>query len=87
VQPIAIPRGLLALTIQLPIGSEAGSYEVTLRNSAQTTLLVSMGRAQVENGITTLLANMDTSSIPAGKYEFGWRPVDFDWRYYPVVIP
>ena len=35
VQPIEIPRGLLALTVQLPVGSEAGSYEVEIRKPNQ----------------------------------------------------
>jgi hypothetical protein len=86
VQPIEIPRGRLTLTVQLPIGSEARSYEVGIRKSPQLTLVISMGRAQIENGITRLVVNMDTSSIPSGQYEFGWRPVEFDWRYHPIVI-
>src|SRR5206468_2523949 len=38
VRPIKIARGLLALTVQLPVGSEAGSYEVEIRKSDQHTI-------------------------------------------------
>jgi hypothetical protein len=86
VRPAEIARGLLAVTVQLPLGSEAGSYEVQLRDPALSTLVLSMGVAHVENGITKLTVYIDTRSIPSGKYEFGWRPIGFDWRFYPLLI-
>src|SRR5207249_5270903 len=78
--PIEIPRGLLALTIELPIGSAAGSYEMEIRKPNQPPIRVAKGEARIEDGITKLIINIDTSSIQPGEYEFGWRPVDFTWR-------
>jgi len=70
VQPIEIPRGLLALTVQLPIGSEAGSYEVEIRKPNQPATTAAKGQATIENGITKLPINVDTSSILPGEYGF-----------------
>src|SRR6266446_8630616 len=81
VQPIEIPRGPLALTVQLPIGSDVGAYEVEIRKSNQPALRAAKGKATIENGITKLLVNLDTRSIQTGEYEFAWRLDDFSWRH------
>ena len=84
--PIEIPRGLLALTIKLPIGSEAGSYEVAIRRPNQPATVGGTADARVEAGITEVQINLNTSLLPSGKYEFGWRAMDdLEWRYYPIT--
>ena len=86
VQPIEIPRGLLALTVQLPIGSDVGSYEVEIQKANQTAIRSAKGGATIENGITKLLVNLDTTSIQPGEYDFAWRLADFSWRHHPILI-
>src|SRR2546425_346769 len=86
VPPIEIHRGLLALTVQLPTGSDAGLYEVEIRDSNQQPIRMTKGEAKIENGITKLSIDVDTRSIRPGEYAFTWRSVDFDWREYPAVI-
>jgi len=85
-QPIEIPRGLLALTIQLPIGSESGLYEVEIRKPNQLAISTAKAPAMIENGITKLLINIDTSALQPRRYEFAWRLRDFGWRSYPILI-
>jgi hypothetical protein len=85
-QPIEIPRGLLALTVQLPVGSEVGLYEVEIRKPNQPAIRAAKGQATIENGITKLPVNVDTSSIQPGEYEFAWRLANFSWRHYPILI-
>jgi hypothetical protein len=84
--PIDIPRGMLALTVELPIGSEAGSYQVELRRANQPTISATEAQAKIDNGITKLVFNIDTRSVPSGEYQFSWRLADFSWRNYPVLI-
>lgn len=86
VRPVEIHRGLLTLTVQLPTGSEAGSYEIEIRKPNQPAIRAAEGQATIENGITTLVINMDTAFIQAGEYEFSWRLADFGWRYYPILV-
>ncbi len=86
VPPIEIRRGLLALTVQLPVGSEAGLYEVEIRNSNQQPIRTAKAAATIEGGITKLLINVDTRSIPPGEYEFAWRLADFSWRHLRILI-
>ena len=86
VQRVEIPRGLLALTVQLPVGSEAGPYEVEIRKPNQPATRAAKAQATIENGITRLPINVDTRSIQPGEYEFAWRVADFSWRHYPILI-
>jgi hypothetical protein len=86
VQAPEIPRARLALTVQLPIGSEAGWYEVEIRKMNQSALSTATGQAAIEDGVTKLRINMETNSIRPGEYEFAWRPINFNWRSQPIVI-
>jgi hypothetical protein len=86
IRPIEIRRGLLALTIELPIGSDAGPYEMEIRKPNQSPVRTVRGEARIVDGITRMVINIDTSSILPGEYEFGWRPGNFSWRHYPVLI-
>jgi hypothetical protein len=74
----------LALTVQLPIGSEAGSYEVGIRQPNQPMIRSAKGKATIESGITKLL--IDTRSLQPGDYEFAWRLPEFSWMNYPILI-
>jgi hypothetical protein len=84
--PIEIPRGLLRLTINLPIGSEAGSYEIQIRRTDQSATATGTGQARIESGITELMVEIDTTSLSSGTYAFGWRMAGFEWRSYPILI-
>src|SRR5204863_333404 len=86
VPPAEIRRGLLALTIQLPIGSDAGSYEVQIRDSNQQPIRAATAQAAIENGITKLRIDLDTRSIQPGEYEIAWRFGNFGWRHHPLSI-
>jgi hypothetical protein len=85
-QPIEIPRGLLAITVQLPIGSEAGSYELEIRKANQPAIQTVTAQADIDAGITKLLLKIDTTSIEPGEYDFAWRLTNFGWRRYPIVV-
>src|SRR5437762_532613 len=86
IQPIQIPRGLIALTVQLPVGYEAGYYELEIRKPNQSATRTTKAQATIEHGITKLPINLDTRSIRPGEYEFAWRLAHFSWRHYPILI-
>lgn len=84
---LEVPRGFLALTVQLPIGSAVGSYEMELRKSGQSVAVVSTeGQAAIANGFTTVLIHIDTTSVPPGEYDFVWRRAGLSWRQQPILI-
>jgi hypothetical protein len=86
IERIEIPRAVLALTIQLPLGSDAGRYEIEVRKSNQPAIMAAEGQATIENGTTKLLVQIDTTSIPPGEYDFAWRLTGFSWRNHPILI-
>jgi hypothetical protein len=86
VTPAEIRRGLLVLTIQLPVGSDAGSYEVQIRDSNQQPIRTATAQAAIESAITKVRINLDTRSIQPGEYEIAWRFGDFGWRRHPISI-
>jgi hypothetical protein len=77
---------MLTLTVQLPIGSEVGLYEVEIRRPNHSPIRTAKGQATIESGITKLLINIDTITVQPGGYEFSWRLGDFNWRSYPLLI-
>jgi hypothetical protein len=84
--PIEIPRGLLKLTVNLPVGSEAGRYELKIRRADQSAIINGNGQARIEAGITTLMVEIDTTSVPSGTYDFDWRMPGSEWWSHPVQI-
>jgi hypothetical protein len=81
-----IPRGRLALSIYLPVGSEAGQYEVQLLKNDQSPLSTSTGTAQIENGLTILRITPDFSAYEAGTYILAIRRGTGSWRYYRIAL-
>jgi hypothetical protein len=85
-RPIEIPHGFLALTVQLPIGSESGLYEVAILKANQPAIQSARAQADIDAGITKLIVKIDTTSLEPGEYDFAWRLTNFGWRHYPIVI-
>ncbi len=84
-RPILLQRKPLALTVNLPVGSKAGRYELELKQGQQT-LLSTSADAAIHNGTTSFTAKLDLSKFDPGNYKMFVRQPAFDWNYYPVVI-
>ncbi len=84
---LSLPRERLRLKIYLPLGSEAGKYEVQLRKGSTPIVFIS-GQAQIRAGITTFEFPADLSSLTPGNYFLAVRPPESTvWRVYAVVVP
>jgi hypothetical protein len=86
VDTLQLRRSPLQLTIQLPVGSEEGPYTVKIQRDEQSPLATTNGAAKIENQVTTLHIEIDTSQIPPGEYRLAIRHADFNWRYYPLTL-
>jgi hypothetical protein len=84
-KPMSLQRKPLELTVNLPIGSKAGRYELELKKGQQT-LLSTGADATIQNGTTSFTAKLDLSGLDPGSYSMYVRQLPFDWNYYPVVI-
>ena len=85
-KPILLGREPEELTIRLPFGSRAGTYEIQLLKTTDQPLLSVTSEARIDNGVTALTARMDLSKYEPGKYFIGIRSIPWDWSYYPVLL-
>ena len=84
-KPIFLRRLPLRLTVQLPVGSKAGLYELQLK-MGERTVVSTGGDAEIRNGTTAFVARADLSKLDAGSYSMIIRQVPNDWNLYPVVL-
>jgi hypothetical protein len=73
------------LTIDLPLGSQSGMYEIQLRRNERTVLSTS-ANAEIHSGETALTIRTDLSQWDAGNYLMAIRRAPDDWDVYPVLI-
>lgn len=83
---LEIQRGLLTLTIYLPMGSQPGKYEIEILRSRGKSILNLDGTARIDNGNTVLSTRADLSKLQPGQYSLGIRQPPWDWRHYPVTL-
>jgi hypothetical protein len=84
-KPILLERLPLELTVELPIGSKAGGYELQLKGRDRTVLSTG-GNAEIHNGTTAFTLRIDLTRIASGNYSLVVRQPPHDWNLYPVVI-
>jgi hypothetical protein len=84
-EPNTLNREPEELTVQLPVGSKPGAYELQLTRNKRT-VLSSGGNAEIHNGTTSFTIKVDLSKFDPGKYSMVVRQVPYDWNLYPVVI-
>ena len=84
-KPIYLERLPLELTIELPIGSKAGAYELQLKMNDRAVVSTG-GAAEIQNGTTAFVTRINLSQLEPGSYSMVIRQVPLDWSLYPVVI-
>lgn len=84
--PVAIPRARLNATILLPLGAEAGTYEVQLRDDAVSARTASTGEAEIRESVTTLHVTLDTADLSAGAYQLEIRLAGGEWLRVPARL-
>ena len=81
-----LPRRKLELTVVLPFGSEAGTYQFRLVDAEGRVLTSGETTATIASGTTTMKTTLDTSALPEGDYRFAIRQQALDWIIYPVRL-
>ena len=82
---LILPKGILDLSVQLPIGSEEGDYELRLQKSKAIVLEVK-GQAMIKDHIAVLAVKLDTSTLASGKYILQIRQPGSTWEDYSIAI-
>jgi len=84
--PLEIPHGAKHLTVEMPIGSKEGSYDVALFSDTGDEVLRAAGTAQLENQVVILRADVDVAGVRPGRYSLGLRQPDREWTRFPVHV-
>ena len=85
-EPPHVRRSLLNLQIQLPLGTEDGSYAVQFRDSAGGIAVQATGTAKWDGTTETLSARIDLRMIEPGQYTLAVRKGTASWRQYSVFV-
>lgn len=84
--PLELPRGVVALTIVLPVGSEPGPYEVQVLDTEQRSLAGTQGDAAIRSFVATLPVTLDLSDATSDNYHLAVRRTGDGWRVYPALV-
>lgn len=85
--PVAIARARLDANILLPLGSEAGTYEVQLLDDSMSVRTAATGKAGISDSVTRLRVSLNTAALPAGEYGLQVRVLNGEWRRFAVRVP
>lgn len=81
-----LAREPLDLSIQLPVGSENGRYELNLIDGKREVLRRATGQAALKSFIQVLSIKLDCSDLPAGTYTLRLRRGQGSWREFGVEL-
>jgi hypothetical protein len=84
--PLELPRTTKHLIMDLPIGSNEGTYDLALLSPSGTQVLSTSGAAQLQNQVVVLRADVNASKVPPGTYFFAIRQPGLKWARYPIRV-
>ena len=82
--PLEVPRNARSLNLELPIGSNEGTYDVALLDPSGTELFRTSATAKLEDHIVVLRANVDFAGISPGSYFLGVRQPGLEWTRFSI---
>lgn len=83
---VALPTGVVDVTLLLPVGAEAGTYDVQLLDSELRSRADATGTAAIVNYVTTLRVRLDLHQLTPGQYQLAVRRQGDSWRMFPVTL-
>jgi hypothetical protein len=85
-RPPVLPRGPMRVTIILPVGAEAGPYDIQILDRNLRSRVTTKADAQLRDHITQLHTTLDLSALAEGTYQLALRREDEDWRFFPAEV-
>ena len=83
---LEVPRSAKRLNLELPIGSNEGSYDVALLNRDSAELFRTGATAKLEDHIVVLSANVDLARVSPGSYFVAIRQPGLEWTRFPIRV-
>jgi hypothetical protein len=84
--PLEVSRNARSLTLDLPIGSNEGTYDLALLNPVGDELFRTSATAKLENHIVVLRADVDIAGVSPGSYFLGVRQPGLEWTRFSIRL-
>jgi hypothetical protein len=84
--PLQVPRSAKTLNLDLPIGSNEGTYDVALLDASGAELFRTSATAKLEDHIVVLRTGVDLAGVPPGSYFLGVRQPGLEWTRFPIRL-
>jgi len=84
--PLEVSRNARSLTLDLPIGSNEGTYDLALLNPVGDELFRTSATAKLENHIVVLRADVDIAGVSPGSYFLGVRQPGLEWTLFSIRL-
>ena len=81
-----LKRGLLKLTMKLPLGTQEGAYEIRFRTSQDQSAADSTGKAVWDGAAETLTTTIDLRKLAPGRCTLALRGSGSSWRTYRIFL-
>ena len=83
---LEVPRNARSLNLELPIGSNEGTYDVALLDPSGAELVRASATAKLEDHIVVLRADVDLAGISPGSYFLGVRQPGLEWTRFSIRL-
>jgi hypothetical protein len=83
---IHFPRKLLRAQFLLPLGMEAGEYEIRMQDSAGAAAIDTAAVGRVNDGITSVELDIDLADTTQRNFTLMIRPRGSSWRRFPLQV-
>jgi len=84
--PLEVSRNARSLNLDLPIGSNEGTYDLALLNPVGDELFRTSATAKLENHIVVLRADVDLAGVSPGSYFLGVRQPGLEWTRFSIRL-
>ena len=83
---VHLPQKFLRVDFILPVGMEAGEYEIRLQDSKGTVFIDKRALGRMNEGVISVGMDIDLVSASRGNFTLMIRPPGMDWRRFPAVV-
>jgi hypothetical protein len=83
---LVIPRNAKTLHLELPIGSDEGTYDLALLDQSGAEIVRTSATAKLEDHIVVLTSDVDLAGVSPGSYFLGLRQRDLEWTRFRIRL-
>ncbi len=82
---LVVPAKRFIGHVQMPIGSEPGSYEVRVAQADNSTVIETNVQAGISDGVTSFDVELPFAGLGGKQLTFMVRPAGLNWQRYPIL--